>query len=285
MQGGKMVIKPKKIEVLQFVKDAPLLSQEQEIMLAQRIEAGDEDAETEFIEANLRLVISIAKYYKGRGVPFFDLIQEGNIGLMRAVREFDWRKGCRFSTYASWWIRHYINRAITKQAFEVQVPIHLMGEYGILERIYTEFKWKYGRTPTNEELAKLLRWPKKKVLKVVRLFEQTPRFRIPITNQAIDEEFFGISEEILPDENCDQQEKYVSLAQLARCIEELMPKLKPIEQDIVKLRLLQERTLEQVAKRYGLSGERIRQIQKKVEKRLKDYVRIKLKIRPKPESS
>jgi RNA polymerase primary sigma factor len=277
-----MVEKAKKGEVLQFfIKGAPLLSREEEIMLARRIENGDEQAEAEFIEANLRLVISIAKCYKGHGVPLSDLIQEGNIGLIRAVKEFDWRRGCRFSSYATWWIRCYINRAIAQSSM-IQIPVYIREKRKLLEQARTVFKQKYGREPTDDELVKILKWPKKEVLKVTKLLKQIPCHSIPIityANDNADNVTYGIFEDALSKERNDSPED-IPLAELRKCIEELMPHLKPIERDIVKLRLQEEQTLQEVAQRHHLSRERIRQIQKKVEEKIKRYVCNKFKIAP-----
>jgi len=277
-----MTGKAKKGNVLQFfIKGAPLLSREEEIVLARRIENGDEQAEAEFIEANLRLVISIAKCYRGRGVPLSDLIQEGNIGLIRAVKEFDWRRGCRFSSYATWWIRCYINQAIARSSM-VRIPVYIREKRKFLEQARTVFKQKHGREPTDDELAKILKWPKKEVLKVMKLLRQVPCRSIPIITHAddnVDNVIYGIFEDALSKESDDSPED-IPLAELRKCIKELMPHLKPVEQDVIKLRLFEEQSLQEVARRHCLSRERIRQIQKKVEEKIKCYVCTKFKITP-----
>jgi RNA polymerase primary sigma factor len=281
-----MAGKAEKGEVLQiFIKDVPLLSQEEEIALAKRIEAGDEEAVVFFTEANMRLVIAIAKYYTGRGVALVDLIQEGNMGLMVAVKKFDWRKGCRFSTYATWWIRHHINRAIADHSSDVRIPVSTNAEFKRLKRSHAVFEREHRREPTPAELAKILEWSEKKVQKTAQLYEQSSRTGVPIVAHSFDDEAQapGIYEDNLPNENNDSLEDRISLIRLLACIEELMPQLKPVERDIIKLRIFGEDTLKDIGKKHHLCRERIRQLQRGVEEKLKRYVRAKFKIRLEPE--
>lgn len=257
-----------------------LLSHEEEIALAKRLERGDEEAEVELFEANVRLVINVARKYLGRGMLLADLIQEGNIGLLKAVRKFDWRRGNRFSTYASWWIRHYLNRAVGNQGSEVRLPTHVKEKIRRLLRVQASFKRRHGREPRPEEIAQAFKRGTTEVRRVIEILEQAPRFSTPILHWPQDEgeRALGIDEEKLPDENSLPADEVIFLDKLKRLVDELLPQLRPVERDIVLVRLRREMTLQAIAASHGLTRERIRQIEEIVEKKIRRHLQRRLKI-------
>jgi len=240
-------------------------------------------AEDRFVEANIRLVISLAKRYVNRGLAFADLIQEGNIGLLRAVRKFNWRLGNRFSTYATWWIRHYITRAIQDQSEEVRVPIHMREQVKKFKRGQEAFAGEHGREPRDDELAEKLGWKTDRVCGTREVAEQSLRFRAPIVGQFQEGDASAVKEDELPDGSNSSGDREIFLGELRRCIDELLPRLDPVERDIVNHRLRQERALADIGEWHNLSRERIRQKEVIVGKKLRLHLAKRLKMTKPPE--
>lgn len=238
----------------------PLLTAEQEVTLAQRIERGDEEARRHFIEANLRMVVSIARNFVGRGMPFLDLVQEGNIGLTRAVDKFDWRKGYKFSTYAIWWITQAIARALANQARTIRLPVHVVD---VIHRYYwatQQLAQRLGREPTLEELAEAMAVPAARVQQIVRTDHE------PVSlDQPVGEDEDTPLGHLLIDEHSLDPEDAASLAMLRVQIEGLLGHLPLRERVVIRLRFGLDggrpRTLEEIGQRLGLTRERIRQLE------------------------
>jgi len=246
----------------------PLLNAEEEVILAKRIEKGDLEAKELLTTANLRLVVSIAKKYAKRGLDLLDLIQEGNIGLMRAVEKFEYRKGFKFSTYATWWIRQAITRAIADQARTIRVPVHMIETINKLSKVNSELSAKFGRKPTHKELADALEIDVAKVHEIIRIAQRPASLEAPIG-----EEQDSKLEDIIPDEYSASPTEIATWSFLRNQINEILMGLTDREKKVLELRFgLKDgvsRTLEEVGHEFKVTRERIRQIEAKALKRLK----------------
>ncbi len=253
------------------IGERPLLTREEEVQLAQRIEEGDEAAKEELAVANLRLVISIAKKYRNFGLSFLDLIQEGNVGLMKAVEKFDWRKGYKFSTYATWWIRQAILRAITNRSRTIRVPAHMSELIRDINRVEREYIQEHGEEPKVEDLAEELDVSPEKIRHAKKTAQRTTSLDKPLSNEGSDT---GVLGDIMPDNNLPnpEEESLQTLLkeQLKRLLHEVLTER---ERRIIQLRYGLEdyhpRTLNEVGKVFGISRERVRQIQKQAINKLK----------------
>ena len=265
---------------LKEIGKVPLLSAEEEIELAKRMELGDQEAKKRLAEANLRLVVSIAKRYVGRGMLFLDLIQEGNIGLMKAVDKFDVTKGYKFSTYATWWIRQAITRAIADQARTIRVPVHMVETINKLARIQRQLTLELNREPTEEELAKKMNLSVEKIRDIYKISQEPVSLETPIGEE--DDSHLG---DFVPDERNMSPEDYATNEMLKDEISEVLLTLTEREERVIRLRFGLEdgksRTLEEVGQMFGVTRERIRQIEAKAlrklrhpsrSRKLKDYM-------------
>lgn len=265
---------------LKEIGKVPLLSAEREIELAQRMEEGDEEAKKELAEANLRLVVSIAKRYVGRGMLFLDLIQEGNLGLIKAVDKFDWRKGYKFSTYATWWIRQAITRSIADQARTIRIPVHMVETINKLIRISRQLLQELGREPTPEEIAAEMEISVEKVREILKIAQEPVSLETPIGEE--EDSHLG---DFIPDDDVPAPADAAAFSMLKEQLVEVLDTLTEREQKVLKLRFGLEdgraRTLEEVGRRFEVTRERIRQIEAKAlrklrhpsrSKKLKDYL-------------
>ncbi len=266
---------------LKEIGQVPLLNAAEEVSLAKRVEAGDALAGRQLAEANLRLVVSIAKKYIGRGLSLLDLIQEGNIGLMKAVEKFDWRKGFKFSTYATWWIRQAITRAIADQARTIRIPVHMVETMNRLARTQRQLVQELGREPTPEEIANEMELEVEKVHHILKISQETVSLEKSVGDE--DDSLLG---DFIPDEDNLSPEEMSAYQLLRNDIEEVLHLLTPREQKILRMRFGLDgewaHTLEEVGKEFGVTRERIRQIEAKAlnklkkskdSKRLKDYLK------------
>lgn len=265
---------------LKEIGKVPLLSADEEILLAQKMEAGDEEAKKKLCEANLRLVVSIAKRYVGRGMLFLDLIQEGNLGLIKAVDKFDYRKGYKFSTYATWWIRQAITRSIADQARTIRIPVHMVETINKLIRVSRQLLQTYGREPTPEEIAKEMGISVDKVREIQKIAQEPVSLETPIGEE--EDSHLG---DFIPDDDVPAPAEAAAFSMLKEQLVEVLDTLTEREQKVLKLRFGLEdgrsRTLEEVGKEFDVTRERIRQIEAKAlrklrhpsrSKKLKDYL-------------
>jgi len=265
---------------LKEIGKVPLLSAEEEIELAQRMEQGDEEAKKKLAEANLRLVVSIAKRYVGRGMLFLDLIQEGNLGLIKAVEKFDYTKGYKFSTYATWWIRQAITRAIADQARTIRIPVHMVETINKLIRVSRQLLQELGREPTPEEIAKEMNMPVERVREIQKISQEPVSLETPIGEE--EDSHLG---DFLPDDNVPVPADAAAQTLLKEQLAEVMETLTDREKKVLSLRFGLEdgrgRTLEEVGKEFCVTRERIRQIEAKAlrklrhpsrSRKLKDYM-------------
>ena len=250
-----------------------LLLAEEEIDLAQRIEAGDE-ANRQLVEANLRLVVSIAKRYVGRGMLFLDLIQEGNLGLMKAVEKFDYRKGYKFSTYATWWIRQAITRAIADQARTIRIPVHMVETINKLSRVQRNLLQTLGREPTPGEVAEEMDIPVDRVIEIMKVAQEPVSLETPIGEE--DDSHLG---DFITDEDAESPEESASFVLLREHLDGILNTLTDREEKVLRLRFGLDdgrpRTLEEVGQEFGVTRERIRQIEAKALRKLRHPSRSK----------
>lgn len=265
---------------LKEIGKVPLLSPEEEISLAQRIEQGDPVAKKKLAEANLRLVVSIAKRYVGRGMLFLDLIQEGNLGLIKAVEKFDYRKGYKFSTYATWWIRQAITRAIADQARTIRIPVHMVETINKLIRVSRQLLQELGREPQAEEIAELMEMPVDKVREIMKIAQEPVSLETPIGEE--EDSHLG---DFIPDDEAPAPAEAAAFTMLKEQLINVLDTLTPREEKVLRLRFGLDdgraRTLEEVGKEFNVTRERIRQIEAKAlrklrhpsrSKKLKDYL-------------
>ena len=265
---------------LKEIGKVPLLSAEEEIELAKRMELGDQEAKKRLAEANLRLVVSIAKRYVGRGMLFLDLIQEGNLGLIKAVEKFDYRKGYKFSTYATWWIRQAITRAIADQARTIRIPVHMVETINKLIRVSRQLLQELGREPTPEENAAEMNMPVDRVREILKISQEPVSLETPIGEE--EDSHLG---DFIQDDNVPVPADAAAFTLLKEQLEEVLGTLTEREQKVLTLRFGLEdgraRTLEEVGKEFNVTRERIRQIEAKAlrklrhpsrSRKLKDYL-------------
>ncbi len=265
---------------LKEIGKVPLLTADEEIELAKRMELGDQEAKKKLAEANLRLVVSIAKRYVGRGMLFLDLIQEGNLGLIKAVEKFDYRKGYKFSTYATWWIRQAITRAIADQARTIRIPVHMVETINKLIRVSRQLLQELGREPSPEEIAKEMEIPVERVREILKISQEPVSLETPIGEE--EDSHLG---DFIQDDNVPVPAEAATFTLLKEQLEEVLGTLTEREQKVLVLRFGLEdgrgRTLEEVGKEFNVTRERIRQIEAKAlrklrhpsrSRKLKDYL-------------
>lgn len=265
---------------LKEIGKVPLLTAEEEIILAKRMENGEEEAKKKLAEANLRLVVSIAKRYVGRGMQFLDLIQEGNLGLIKAVEKFDYRKGYKFSTYATWWIRQAITRAIADQARTIRIPVHMVETINKLIKVSRQLLQEFGRDPQPEEIAEVMGISVEKVREIMKIAQEPVSLETPIGEE--EDSHLG---DFIPDDEAPAPSEAAAFTMLKEQLTEVLDTLTPREEKVLRLRFGLDdgraRTLEEVGKEFEVTRERIRQIEAKAlrklrhpsrSKKLKDYL-------------
>ena len=265
---------------LKEIGKVPLLTAEEEVDLAQRMEEGDEEARKHLAEANLRLVVSIAKRYVGRGMLFLDLIQEGNLGLIKAVEKFDYRKGFKFSTYATWWIRQAITRAIADQARTIRIPVHMVETINKLTRVQRQLLQQLGREPSPEEISEVMDIPPERVREIQKISQEPVSLETPIGEE--EDSHLG---DFIQDDNVPVPAEAAAFTLLKEQLVDVLGTLTDREQRVLKLRFGLDdgraRTLEEVGKEFNVTRERIRQIEAKAlrklrhpsrSRKLKDYL-------------
>ncbi len=279
IQEGLAIDDPVRMYLKEIGK-VPLLSSEEEIELAQKIEEGSQYAKKKLAEANLRLVVSIAKRYVGRGMLFLDLIQEGNLGLIKAVEKFDYRKGYKFSTYATWWIRQAITRAIADQARTIRIPVHMVETINKLIRVQRQLLQELGRDPFPEEISKVMDLPVEKVREIQKIAQEPVSLETPIGEE--EDSHLG---DFIPDDDAPAPAEAAAFTMLKEQLINVLDTLTPREEKVLRLRFGLDdgraRTLEEVGKEFNVTRERIRQIEAKAlrklrhpsrSKKLKDYL-------------
>ena len=253
---------------LKEIGKVPLLSAEEEIEYAKRMEQGDEEAKKRLAEANLRLVVSIAKRYVGRGMQFLDLIQEGNLGLIKAVEKFDYRKGYKFSTYATWWIRQAITRAIADQARTIRIPVHMVETINKVTRVSRDLLQKLGREPLPEEVGEVMGLPKERVQEIMKIAQEPVSLETPIGEE--EDSHLG---DFIQDESIPTPVEATNQTLLHEQLDDVVSTLTEREQRVIKLRFGWDdgrpRTLEEVGKEFNVTRERIRQIEAKALRKLR----------------
>lgn len=259
---------------LKEIGRVPLLTAEEEVALALKIEEGDQEAKQRLAEANLRLVVSIAKRYVGRGMQFLDLIQEGNMGLMKAVEKFDYRKGFKFSTYATWWIRQAITRAIADQARTIRISVHMVETINKLIRIQRQLLQDLGREPTPEEIGAEMDLPTEKVREILKIAQEPVSLETPIGEE--DDSHLG---DFIEDQDATSPAEHAAYELLKEQLEDVLDTLTDREENVLRLRFGiddgRTRTLEEVGKVFGVTRERIRQIEAKALRKLRHPSRSK----------
>ena len=253
---------------LEEIGKVPLLTADEEIELATRMSEGDEEAKRRMAEANLRLVVSIAKRYVGRGMLFLDLIQEGNLGLIKAVEKFDYTKGYKFSTYATWWIRQAITRAIADQARTIRIPVHMVETINKVIRVSRQLLQELGHDPSAEEIAKEMGMPVEKVRDILKIAQEPVSLETPIGEE--EDSHLG---DFIPDEDASEPSEAASFSLLKEQLMEVLDTLTPREKKVLELRFGivdgRTRTLEEVGKEFNVTRERIRQIEAKALRKLR----------------
>ena len=253
---------------LKEIGKVPLLNADEEIELAKRMELGDQDAKKRLAEANLRLVVSIAKRYVGRGMLFLDLIQEGNLGLIKAVEKFDYRKGYKFSTYATWWIRQAITRAIADQARTIRIPVHMVETINKLIRVSRQLLQELGREPTPEEIAEEMKMPVERVREILKISQEPVSLETPIGEE--EDSHLG---DFIQDDNVPVPAEAAAFTLLKEQLKDVLGTLTEREQKVLRLRFGLDdgraRTLEEVGKEFNVTRERIRQIEAKALRKLR----------------
>ena len=278
-QDNLMIDDPVRMYLKEIGK-VDLLDTDTELALAEKMANGDEHAKSILVESNLRLVVSIAKRYVGRGMFFLDLIQEGNLGLMKAVEKFDYTKGYKFSTYATWWIRQAITRAIADQARTIRIPVHMVETINKVLRVSRQLLQELGHEASTEEIAKVMNMPAEKVREIMKLAQEPVSLETPIGEE--EDSHLG---DFIPDDEAPAPAEAASYTLLREQLNEVLHTLTPREEEVLKLRFGLEdgrtRTLEEVGKEFNITRERIRQIEAKAlrklrhpsrSKRLKDYL-------------
>ncbi len=259
---------------LKEIGKVPLLTPEEELALAKRMAEGDEEAKKRMSEANLRLVVSIAKRYVGRGMLFLDLIQEGNMGLIKAVEKFDYTKGYKFSTYATWWIRQAITRAIADQARTIRIPVHMVETINKVIRVSRQLLQELGHDPSAEEIAAEMNMPPEKVQDILKIAQEPVSLETPIGEE--EDSHLG---DFIPDEDASEPSEAASFTLLKEQLMEVLATLTPREEKVLRLRFGLEdgrtRTLEEVGKEFNVTRERIRQIEAKALRKLRHPSRSK----------
>ncbi|MBQ2145536.1 MAG: RNA polymerase sigma factor RpoD, partial [Oscillospiraceae bacterium] len=259
---------------LKEIGRVPLLTPDEEVDLARRMSDGDQEAKNRMTESNLRLVVSIAKRYVGRGMQFLDLIQEGNLGLIKAVDKFDYTKGYKFSTYATWWIRQAITRAIADQARTIRIPVHMVETINKVIRVSRQLLQELGHDPTAEEIAEEMNLPVDKVRDILKIAQEPVSLETPIGEE--EDSHLG---DFIPDEEASEPAEAASFALLREQLDEVLDTLTPREKKVLELRFGmtdgRTRTLEEVGKEFNVTRERIRQIEAKALRKLRHPSRSK----------